>query len=173
MLPQAGHVLRNGPFQCRSGGKTLKRQYSGGRPSNEAENDTEESEGTSEIDQENERGDDRSRGENDDKLGCCRTKLDPLSRGSAAKASHSSPLCWHSCSKSSTGMRKCSRHWGRAIFSVEHKCSPNPSHQFNLVERHIHSSTCINRQAKLPRPQGVCMKEKLPKSPWTVRLAPA
>ena len=67
-------------------GKTLKRQHSGGLPSNEAENDTEESEGTSEIDQENEPGDDRSRGENDGKLGCCRTKLKEVVGGHFAVA---------------------------------------------------------------------------------------
>jgi hypothetical protein len=66
-------------------GKTLKRQHSGGLPSNEAENDTEESEGTSEIDQ----------------------------------------------VVGGIGYRPFTSKRREGIFSVEHKCSPNPA--INLI----------------------------------------
>src|SRR6516165_8177929 len=61
-------------------------QHGRGLPSNEAENGTEETEGTSEVDQENEPGNDCRRGENDGKLGCRRAKLKEMIGGQFAVA---------------------------------------------------------------------------------------
>jgi hypothetical protein len=55
--------------------RELEMQHGRGLPSNEAENGTDQSEGTCEINQEIEPGNDRRRGKYDGELGCRRTKL--------------------------------------------------------------------------------------------------
>src|SRR4029079_10753212 len=61
-------------------------QHGRGLPSNEAENDAEESEGARKINQKNKSRDDRGRGEHDSELGCRRTKLKEVIGGKFAVA---------------------------------------------------------------------------------------